>query len=218
MARSTMSPAWPSGTHTSRCHRQDSGEDELRCASSVLHDQSPPLPDRVLQCFCDFYSLRNSEVWSLVEHRICRLMEQLPFGTKISWCLPICGYRNRSRASNTAPPTKPMSSTRSFARVPILGPGAVHVCQMERHTGVTFRIRPVVVLIRIGRALPPIFPPTTGERHIKKERGGPTVIIPVMMALLKCDELVEASSFPKWIRSCFARKPNSLSKLKQCLG
>jgi len=173
MARSTMSPARPSGTHTSRCHRQDSCEDELRCASSVLHHESLPLPDRVLQSFCDFHSLRSLEVWSLVEHRICRRMQQLPFGTKISWCSPICGYRNRSRTSNTTPPTKAMSSTPSFAEAPILGPGIVHVCQMWRHTGVTHKIRRVVVLIRVGRALPPIFPPTIGERQIKKERGWP---------------------------------------------
>src|SRR5580704_17464441 len=59
-AGSTVSSARPTGAHTNRCHRQESCEDEGRCANRVLHDESFPLPYRVLLSFCDFHSLRRA--------------------------------------------------------------------------------------------------------------------------------------------------------------
>ena len=56
-AGSTVSTALPSSAHTRQSHRQESSEEERRCASRVLHEESLPLPDKVLQNVCDFHCL-----------------------------------------------------------------------------------------------------------------------------------------------------------------
>ena len=101
-----------------------------------------------------------------MEHRICRLKEQLPFGTTIIWCSPISG-RPQSVQNIERNPSVEVNVVDPLVRkgYRFKGRGVVHrsdevfqrVCQMYRDKGLTIEIR-TVVLIQVERALPLISP------------------------------------------------------------